>query len=158
MAPSPPSLPRHRVCVGQFPLQPTGAPSRYDGRVKPLVAGQVARFHALEALLAFMTRALADMLCTPTQGGQRPRAVEAVALEGTISVSSKEISYGHLEYQRPVTVLFASSPQVASGHASVGAGPAAAPAADSRGGGYHRHAPFCTLRVPGRHHTRLSQS
>src|SRR5215510_16016748 len=89
MAPSQPSLPSNRVFVVQFRRPPTGAPASYDGRVEHLVSGQVARFYALEALSAFMTRALADMLCTPTQGGQRPRAVEAVALEGTISVSSQ---------------------------------------------------------------------
>jgi hypothetical protein len=61
MAPSPPSLPSNRVFVVQFRLQPTGAPSPYDGRVEHLVSGQVARFHSLEELLAFMTRVLADV-------------------------------------------------------------------------------------------------
>src|SRR5262245_5694189 len=61
---------------GSFAASPRGRPTGYDGRVEPLVSGQVARFHAREAWLAFMTRALADMLCTPTQGGQRPRAVD----------------------------------------------------------------------------------
>src|SRR5262249_16145976 len=78
------------------PSQPPGAAARYDGRVEHLVSSQVARCHALEALLAFMTRALADMLCTPTQGGPRPRAVGAVALEGLIPVLSNQISYRHL--------------------------------------------------------------
>ena len=90
MAPSPPSLPSNRVFVVQFRSPPTGALAGYAGRVEHLVSGQVARFHALEALLAFMTWALADMLCTPTQGGQRPRAVEAVALAGTISGSTEQ--------------------------------------------------------------------
>ena len=42
MAPSPPSLPSNRVFVVQFRLQPTGAPSPYDGRIEhlgPLPAG-----------------------------------------------------------------------------------------------------------------------
>ena len=70
------------LCGAVSPPTP-GAATGYDGRVEHLVSGQVARFYALEALPAFMTWALADMLCTPTQGGQRPRAVEAVALAGT---------------------------------------------------------------------------
>src|SRR5262249_24141070 len=88
------------------PSQPPGAAARYDGRVEHLVSSQVARCHALEALLAFMTRALADMFCTPTQGGPRPRAVEAVALEGLIPVSSKQISYGHLSDTSGQSPLF----------------------------------------------------
>jgi hypothetical protein len=47
--------------VVQFRIQPTGAPSRYDGRVEHLVSGQVARFHSLEELLAFMRRILTEM-------------------------------------------------------------------------------------------------
>jgi hypothetical protein len=61
MAPSPPSLPRNRVLVVQCRRQPTGAPARYDGRVEHLVSGEVARCHALEELLAFMIRVLADV-------------------------------------------------------------------------------------------------
>ena len=61
MAPSQPSLPSNRVFVVQFRLQPAEAPSRYDGRVEHLVSGQVARFHSLEELLAFMIRVLADV-------------------------------------------------------------------------------------------------
>ena len=61
MAPSQPSLPTNRVFVVQFRIQPTGASSRYDGRVEHLVSGQVARFHSLEELLAFMIRMLADV-------------------------------------------------------------------------------------------------
>jgi hypothetical protein len=61
MAPSQPSLPRNRVFVVQFRIQPSGAPARYDGRVEHLVSSQVARFHSLEELLAFMTRMLADV-------------------------------------------------------------------------------------------------
>jgi hypothetical protein len=61
MAPSPPSLPTNRVFVVQVRLEPAGAPSPYDGRVEHLVSGQVARFHSLEELLAFMIRVLADV-------------------------------------------------------------------------------------------------
>ena len=61
MAPSQPSLPTNRVFVVQFRTQPTGEPSRYDDRVEHLVSGQVARFHSLEELLAFMIRVLADV-------------------------------------------------------------------------------------------------
>jgi hypothetical protein len=45
----------------QFRRQPAGAPAGYDGRVEHLVSGQVARFHSLEELLAFMTRVLAEV-------------------------------------------------------------------------------------------------
>ena len=61
MDPSHPSLPRNRVFVVQFRLQPRGAPSGYDGRVEHLVSGQVARFHSLEELLAFMNRMLDEV-------------------------------------------------------------------------------------------------
>ena len=61
MASSQPPLPSNRVFVVQFRIQPTGAPSPYDGRVEHLVSGQAARFHSLEELLAFMIRVLADV-------------------------------------------------------------------------------------------------
>ena len=61
MAPSQPSLPSNRVFVVQFRTHPPGAPAGYDGRVEHLVSGQVARFYALEELLAFMLRLLADV-------------------------------------------------------------------------------------------------
>ena len=61
MTPSQPSLPSNRVFVVQFRRHPTGAPSPYDGRVEHLVSGQVARFHSLEELLAFMIRVLTDV-------------------------------------------------------------------------------------------------
>ena len=61
MTPSQPTLPTNRVFVVQFRIQPPGAPSGYDGRVEHLVTGQVARFHSLEELLAFMIRVLADV-------------------------------------------------------------------------------------------------
>jgi hypothetical protein len=59
--PSQPSLPSNRVFMVQFRAQPAGASSAYDGRVEHLVSGQVARFHSLEELLAFMVSVLADL-------------------------------------------------------------------------------------------------
>ena len=61
MPPSQPSLPSNRVFVVQFRTQSAGASSAYDGRVEHLVSGQVARFHSLEELLAFMVGVLADV-------------------------------------------------------------------------------------------------
>jgi hypothetical protein len=61
MAPSPPSLPSNRAFVVQFRSPPAGELARYDGRVEHLVSGQVARFHSLEELLAFMIRVLSDV-------------------------------------------------------------------------------------------------
>jgi hypothetical protein len=58
MASSQSSLPTNRVFVVQFRTPSPGAPARYDGRVEHLVSGQVARFHTLEELLAFMIRVL----------------------------------------------------------------------------------------------------
>jgi hypothetical protein len=68
MAPSQPSLPSDRVFVVQFRRQPAGVATGYDGRVEHLVSGQVARFHSLEELLAFMTRVLAEV----EQQGEAP--------------------------------------------------------------------------------------
>jgi hypothetical protein len=58
---SPPSLPSNRVFVVQFRLPSTEVLSRYDGRVEHLVSGQVARFHSLEELLAFMIGMLSEV-------------------------------------------------------------------------------------------------
>jgi len=58
---SQPSLPTDRAFVVQFRAQLTGTSSCYDGRVEHVVSGQVARFHSLEELLAFMTRVLTDV-------------------------------------------------------------------------------------------------
>jgi hypothetical protein len=59
--PSQPSLPTNRAFVVQFRAQPPGASSSYDGRIEHLVSGQVARFHSLDELLAFMVSVLADV-------------------------------------------------------------------------------------------------
>ena len=61
MPQSQPSLPTNRMFVVQFRPQPAGAPSCYDGRVEHLVSGQVARFHSLAELLAFMVEVLAHV-------------------------------------------------------------------------------------------------
>jgi hypothetical protein len=57
---SQPSLPTNRAFLVQFRTQPTDA-SPYEGRVEHVVSGQVARFHSLEELLAFMSRVLTDV-------------------------------------------------------------------------------------------------
>jgi hypothetical protein len=59
--PSQPSLPSNRVFVVQFRAPPTAVSSAYDGHVEHVVSGEAARFHALEELLAFMVRVLADV-------------------------------------------------------------------------------------------------
>jgi hypothetical protein len=56
---SQPPLPTNRAFVVQFRAQPTEASWPYEGRVEHLVSGQVARFHSLEELLAFMVGVLA---------------------------------------------------------------------------------------------------
>jgi hypothetical protein len=58
---SQPSLPTNRAFVVQFRAQPAGPSPCYEGRVEHVVSGQVARFHSLEELLAFMTRMLTDV-------------------------------------------------------------------------------------------------
>jgi hypothetical protein len=59
--PSQPSLPTNRVFVVQFRAQPTEASSPYDVRVEHLISGQVARFHSLEQLVAFMVSVLEEV-------------------------------------------------------------------------------------------------
>jgi hypothetical protein len=60
MAPSKPTLPSNQAFVVQFRTRPQGAPS-WEGRVEHLVSYQVARFHALDELLAFMRRVLTEV-------------------------------------------------------------------------------------------------
>ena len=62
----PPPLPTNRAFVVQFRAQPPGAPLRWDGRVEHVVSGQMTHFHALEELLAFIRRVLAEV---PEQRG-----------------------------------------------------------------------------------------
>jgi hypothetical protein len=59
MTPSKPSLPRNQAFVVQFRTRSHGAPS-WEGRVEHLASYQVARFHSLDALLAFMRRVLTE--------------------------------------------------------------------------------------------------
>jgi hypothetical protein len=47
--------------VVQFRAQPAGASPSFEGRVEHLASYQVARFHSLEELLAFMVGVLADV-------------------------------------------------------------------------------------------------
>jgi hypothetical protein len=61
MSYSQPSLPANRAFVVQFRAQSTDASSTYEGRIEHLLSGQVARFHSLEELLAFMVRVLSDV-------------------------------------------------------------------------------------------------
>ena len=61
MLPSQPSLPNNRAFVVQFRAPPTGAAPCHAGRVEHLVSGQVARFHSLEELVAFMSRMLDEV-------------------------------------------------------------------------------------------------
>jgi hypothetical protein len=61
MSHSQPSLPTNRAFVVQFRVRPTGPSRCYAGRVEHLDSGQVARFHSLEELLAFMIRVLTDV-------------------------------------------------------------------------------------------------
>jgi hypothetical protein len=56
-----PALPSNRAFVVQFRTPPSEGLATYDGRVEHLVSGQVARFHSLEELLAFMIRVLTDL-------------------------------------------------------------------------------------------------
>ena len=60
MTPSKPTLPRNQAFVVQFRARPQGAPS-WGGRVEHLASYQVARFHSLDELLAFMRRVLTEV-------------------------------------------------------------------------------------------------
>jgi phage baseplate assembly protein W len=55
------TLPTNRAFVVQFHAQTPEALSAYEGRIEHVVSGQVARFHSLEELLAFMIRVLTDV-------------------------------------------------------------------------------------------------
>ena len=60
MTPSKPTLPRNQAFVVQFRTRSRGAPS-WGGRVEHLASYQVARFHSLDELLAFMCRVLTEV-------------------------------------------------------------------------------------------------
>ena len=60
MTPSKPTLPSTHAFVVQFRTRPRGAPS-WEGRVEHVVSYQVARFHSLDELLAFMLRVLTEV-------------------------------------------------------------------------------------------------
>ncbi|HEY5866161.1 MAG TPA: hypothetical protein VI542_11570 [Candidatus Tectomicrobia bacterium] len=54
-------LPTNRAFVVQLRDQPPGAPLTWDGRAEHVVSGQMAHFHSLEELAAFISRVLASM-------------------------------------------------------------------------------------------------
>jgi len=64
MVPSNPTLPSNQAFVVQFRPRPQGA-AAWEGRVEHLVSYQVARFHSLDALLAFMLRVLTEVEAQP---------------------------------------------------------------------------------------------
>jgi hypothetical protein len=64
MTPSKPTLPSNQAFVVQFRTRPRGAPS-WGGRVEHLASYQVARFHSLDELLAFMRRVLTEVEAQP---------------------------------------------------------------------------------------------
>ena len=51
-------LPTNRAFVVQLRDQPPGAPLCWDGRVEHVVSGQMTHFHALDELVAFISRVL----------------------------------------------------------------------------------------------------
>ena len=61
----PPPLPTNRAFVVRFRAQPPETPLSWDGRVEHIVSGQVAHFHTLEELLAFIHRVLTDGSAPP---------------------------------------------------------------------------------------------
>ena len=61
MSPSQLVLPTNQAFLVQFRTPPTGEPSSYASRVEHVVSGQMARFHSLEELLAFMIGVLNDV-------------------------------------------------------------------------------------------------
>ena len=64
MIPSKPTLPSNQAFVVQFRTRPRGAPS-WGGRVEHLASYQVAQFHSLDELLAFMLRVLTEVEAQP---------------------------------------------------------------------------------------------
>ena len=84
---SQPSLPTNRAFVVQFRVSPTEATACWEGRVEHVVSGQVARFRAVEELLAFMSRVLAEVQALQEESAM-PRAGqvrlrESLEKEGT---------------------------------------------------------------------------
>ena len=65
MPQSQPTLPSNRAFVVQFRAQSSGALPSWAGRVEHLVSHQVARFHSLDELLAFMSRVLTEVEAQP---------------------------------------------------------------------------------------------
>ena len=61
MSQAQPALPTNRAFVVQFRVQPSGASLGWEGRVEHVVSGQVAHFHTLEELMAFIRHVLPDI-------------------------------------------------------------------------------------------------
>ena len=61
MTPSKPTLPSNQAFVVQFRTRPRSGPPSWAGRVEHVASYQVARFHSLDELLAFMTRVLTEV-------------------------------------------------------------------------------------------------
>ena len=64
MTPSKPTLPSNQAFVVQFGTRLRGTPS-WAGRVEHVASYQVARFHSLDELLAFMRRVLTEVEAQP---------------------------------------------------------------------------------------------
>jgi len=65
MPQSQPTLPSNRAFVVQFRAQCIVALPSWAGRVEHLVSHQVARFHSLDEVLAFMSRVLTAVEAQP---------------------------------------------------------------------------------------------
>jgi len=90
MTPSKPTLPSNHAFVVQFRTRPCGAPS-WGGHVEHLASYQVARFHSLDALLAFMTRVLMEVEAqahrvadTEETGGRAQRGSSCASSRATL--------------------------------------------------------------------------
>ena len=59
------TLPVQRAFVVQLHATAAVAQGQLSGRVEHVLSGQVAHFHALDELLAFMTRVLTGLETTP---------------------------------------------------------------------------------------------
>ena len=90
MTPSKPTLPSNQAFVVQFRTRPRGAPS-WGGRVEHLASYQVARFHSLDELLAFMTHVLTEVeaqahrvVDTEETGGRAQRGSSCTSRRATL--------------------------------------------------------------------------
>jgi len=91
MAPSKPTLPSNQAFVVQFRTRPCGAPS-WGGRVEHLASYQVARFHSLDELLAFMRRVLTEVEAQPGEASHC-RADTDTKNRGALTVETDSSCY-----------------------------------------------------------------